>query len=226
MTSQFIPKPSSSPLNSKGFTLVELAVVLVILGAIFTSVLKVESMIKNAKIRQVVNQYRELRTAILIYKDKYGYLPGDDPYAVAHVGAITNHAGNGDQKIAWFAVGKEEYSFASEHLSKAGLIKENYNGLVTWPLGLPATPIKHVFNGIFLIQYTTVGTKTANAICIDSLPPDVAQAIDTMLDDGNPVTGVIVNTTFNASVNYAKTPYANYQDPPSGSTSSLIIFFE
>lgn len=176
MTSQLIPKPSSSPLGSKGFTLVELAVVLIILGAIFMSVLKVESMIKNAKIRQVINQYRELRTAILVYKDKYGYLPGDDLYAVAHVGG---GIGNGDGYVY-----DPEWYRAFLHLSLAGLISGSYNGTAS---SIP----KHVFNGSVYITMQNIAGIKYNYIRFDSLPGDVAQALDVAIDDGKSDSGIV-----------------------------------
>ncbi len=167
------------PLNSKGFTLVELAVVLVILGTIFMSVLKVESMVKNAKIRQVVNQYRELRTAILVYKDKYGYLPGDDPYADVHVGST--RMGNGDGYV--YGTGGYEWFPAFEHLNKAGLIKGK--------IPSAADPVKHVFNGSVYITMQIISGIKYNYIRFDDLPGDVAQALDTALDDGISDHGIV-----------------------------------
>ncbi len=191
MTNQFMPKHNSSPLDSKGFTLVELAVVLVILGTIFMSVLKVESMVRNAKIRQLFNQYRELRTAILIYKDKYGYLPGDDPYAIQHVGAT--HFGDGDSRIIWG--GLNENSSILEHLCKAGLIKGAYDGT---PLDnfYSATPLLHPFStrspqDSIVIRYDG---GLGNVFHYLNLPYDVAQAFDLAFDDGIYNTGNIIST--------------------------------
>lgn len=175
-------------LGEKGFTLVELAVVLIILGAIFMSVLKVESMVKNAKIRQVINQYREVRTAILVYKDKYGYLPGDDSLANVHVGSAL--LGNGDGKIDAL-----ERFYASEHISYAGLIKGKYTAAYIGTY--PATPILHAFSlnpttDYVLFNYastftfgTVLHTMNKNAIYFFNLPYDVAQAVDQALDDGD-----------------------------------------
>lgn len=177
---------ATDSINSKGFTLVELAVVLVILGSLFTAVLKVESMVKNAKTRQLFNQYRELRTAILVYKDKYGYLPGDDPKADVHVGAT--HVGNSDGRID-FPVTYEN-SALFEHLGKAGLIKGLYNGnpSATQPL-FAATPMDHPFTAALpqvpsyvLINYDT--GENSNIIQFLNLPYEAAQALDMTFDDG------------------------------------------
>lgn len=179
----------------KGFTLVELAVVLVILGAIFMSVLKVETMIKNARIRQVVNQYRELRTAIMIYKDKYGYFPGDDPKASVHVGAISN--GDGDGRIKYAS---NEMSRCQLDLYNAGLVqKPGYHD------NDPSDYFHHAFGQrpieVVYVYYCYADSlhgqsneglgKEGHAIRFAGMPLDAAQAIDTMLDDGNLATGTI-----------------------------------
>lgn len=179
---------------SKGFTLVEMAVVLVIVGAIYMSVLKVESMVRNAKIRQLFSQYRELRTAILVYKDKYGYLPGDDPYAVAHVGASRANpvnAGGGDGRIDFNPpTNVHENNYLFEHLTKAGLIKGNHMGIYYAADTFYAqNPMVHPFASTKLPQYSSVlvyyySTPNSNVIEFSNLPYDVAQAFDQAFDDG------------------------------------------
>ena len=49
--------------NEKGFTLVELAIVLVIIGIILGAVLKGQELINSAKIKRVYNQQREMVAA-------------------------------------------------------------------------------------------------------------------------------------------------------------------
>jgi prepilin-type N-terminal cleavage/methylation domain-containing protein len=61
--------------SNKGFTLVELAIVLVIIGIILGAVLKGQELINNAKMKRAYNQYREVLAAVYTYYDKYGKYP-------------------------------------------------------------------------------------------------------------------------------------------------------
>ena len=64
--------------GQSGFTLVEIAIVLVIIGLLLGGVLKGQEMITNAKVSKVENDYKGITAAILAYQDRYGVLPGDD----------------------------------------------------------------------------------------------------------------------------------------------------
>jgi prepilin-type N-terminal cleavage/methylation domain-containing protein len=215
-----------------GFTLVELAIVMVIIGAIFMSVLQVESMVKSAKTRQLVNMYRELRTAIMVYKDKYGYLPGDDPFAVAHLGLpalSVNHYGDGNGRIG--TASSQEVGFAQEHLSVAGLIKGQYNGKNGSGVygQYPIQALIHPFSDITLIAYhafTFGDLKSGNAIRFEMVPPDVAQAVDSQLDDGKYDSGFIRGVDVSQYSGWNINPFAYKTPVDVTQRPGLVMFFE
>ena len=63
--------------KTKGFTLVELSIVLVIIGLLIGGILAAQSMINTAKIQSVVRQLTQFDVAVTNFQTKYGQLPGD-----------------------------------------------------------------------------------------------------------------------------------------------------
>ena len=64
-------------MKQKGFTLVELAIVLVIIGLIVGGVLVGQDMIKAAEVRATVSQYEKYNSALNTFRGKFNGLPGD-----------------------------------------------------------------------------------------------------------------------------------------------------
>ena len=76
-----------------GFTLVEIAIVLVIIGLLLGGILKGQEMITQAKIKNVIADMSGVSAAMYGYQDRYRALPGDDKAASRWSGAT---AGDGD----------------------------------------------------------------------------------------------------------------------------------
>ena len=72
-----------------GFTLVEIAIVLVIIGLLLGGVLKGQELINSAKVKNFANDFRNIPLFIYGYQDKYKALPGDDSAAATHVTGAT-----------------------------------------------------------------------------------------------------------------------------------------
>src|SRR3972149_9646258 len=77
----------------KGFTLVEIAIVLVIIGLLLGGILKGQEMITQAKIKNIINDFNGITAAMNSYQDRYRALPGDDVGATRWTGTV---AGNGN----------------------------------------------------------------------------------------------------------------------------------
>ena len=84
-----------------GFTLIELAIVLVIIGLLLGGVLKGQELINSAKVKNMASEMKNIQIYVYSYQDKFKAIPGDDKSATVHVGATKN--GNGDGQIdgAW-----------------------------------------------------------------------------------------------------------------------------
>jgi prepilin-type N-terminal cleavage/methylation domain-containing protein len=126
---------------SKGFTLVELALVLVIIGLIAGGVMIGQDLISAAHVRAQISQFEKFNTAVNTFRSKYNGIPGDlrsDQAQgfgfVARAGTRSHGDGNGvlekcDLTIGAYPVGCEFLLFWSD-LSLSGLIDANLPGAV------------------------------------------------------------------------------------------------
>ena len=143
-------------MRNRGFSLVELSIVLVILGLLVGGVLSGQSLIRASELRAVTAEYQRYFTAMETFKDKYFAIAGDFNNAQAFWGqssscggAVANGTCNGNGNgVLDFATGAagttgEQFQFWNQ-LALAGLIEGKYTGL-TGPLSIydsvPATNI-------------------------------------------------------------------------------------
>lgn len=128
---------------NRGFSLLELSIVLVIIGLIAGGIVAGSSMIRAAELRKVLTQQEQFKTAIYTFKDKYLAIPGDMKNATAFWGEL--HAtpatcivtettsgtatcdGDGSNTIRNGSNTFESYRFW-QHLANAGLINGAFTG--------------------------------------------------------------------------------------------------
>ncbi|MCK4708889.1 MAG: prepilin-type N-terminal cleavage/methylation domain-containing protein [Gammaproteobacteria bacterium] len=184
--------------QQSGFTLVEIAIVMVIIGLLLGGVLKGQEVITNARIKNVTNDFSGVSAAIYSYQDRYATLPGDDGAADAHVGGLISTAATTENGIiegglgsvltaAGIAAGDPEAAMAWVHLRLAGLI----SGAVT-STALPT----NTFGGNMIILTGDGAGGAINGITglfvgFTGIPGDMAVILDAQNDDGNPNTGTI-----------------------------------
>jgi prepilin-type N-terminal cleavage/methylation domain-containing protein len=78
-----------------GFTLVEIAIVLVIIGLLLVGVLQGQEMIENGKVKNLANNMKGVSAAYYAYQDRYQAVPGDDVLASTRFTGAVNGGGNG-----------------------------------------------------------------------------------------------------------------------------------
>src|SRR5712671_2053290 len=198
-----------------GFTLVEIAIVLVIIGLLLGGILKGQEMITQARIKNVVNDFNGITVAVTSYQDRYRFLPGDDPNANTRwtTQAPANGGGNGaiagkyNATVAAAPTGAEESNLFWQHLRIAGFVAGTTTGAAS------GTQPPNAAGGIIGVQNAdaTVGLGfTGLTICSSNLPDKIAGAVDTQMDDGNSATGQMRAQSGGSSPDLALTPATNY----------------
>jgi prepilin-type N-terminal cleavage/methylation domain-containing protein len=180
-----------------GFTLVEIAIVLVIIGLLLGGILKGQEMITQAKIKNVVNDFNGIAVAVTSYQDRYRFLPGDDKGANSRWTTQNPASGDGDGVIAGLykatasappAAGEESNLFW-QHLRIAGFVPGPTTGAAS------GTQPPNAAGGLIGVENAVVGTNglgfTGLTICSSNIPDKIASAIDTQMDDGSSATGQV-----------------------------------
>ena len=103
MRPHFNTAPPAKPSLQSAFTLVELAIVLVIIGLIVGGILGGTDLIKSAEARKMMRQMEEINSALQTFRLKYNCVPGD---CVAASAFGLGTSGNGDGLRSWFACGR------------------------------------------------------------------------------------------------------------------------
>jgi prepilin-type N-terminal cleavage/methylation domain-containing protein len=183
--------------DQAGFTLVEIAIVMVIIGLLIGGVLRGQAMIENARVKRIVKQSDELRAAIMTFFDRYGVFPGDENLANVPPGG-GDAAGNANGQMG---NNTSERGDLYVDLSLAGLISGTYNG---------TNVAQHVYGGnVWVYRVTPLAgvTPTDHYIRYFNLPANVAQELDIKYDDGVWNTGTMVG-----SANYATATTVSFFD--------------
>ena len=174
----------------RGFTLVEIAIVLVIIGLLLGGILKGQEMITQAKIKNIVADFSGVSAAYYGYQDRYRAIPGDDNGATARWGAAVAQ-GNGNGQVAGkynSAVVGDESRLWWDHLRRAGFVagagtQQPFNA-VTGLLGVQTGDAQAVVG-------PALGGFVSLIVCSANLPDKIAIAVDTQMDDGVPNTGTV-----------------------------------
>jgi prepilin-type N-terminal cleavage/methylation domain-containing protein len=194
--------------QSSGFTLVEIAIVLVIVGLLLGGILKGQEIITQARIKNVINDFNGVTAAYFGYQDRYKAVPGDDVNAATRWSTQGAQSGNGDGMIfgaydqsppatlpgggaagVLSPVSLESLNFWW-HLRLAGFVPGATSGsiaAVTQPTNAVGGRVGATTDST---TYGTIGL-TGLIVCTNHLPDKIAGAVDSQLDDQIPYTGTV-----------------------------------
>jgi prepilin-type N-terminal cleavage/methylation domain-containing protein len=175
-----------------GFTLVEIAIVLVIIGLLLGGILKGQEMITQARIKNVINDFNGTTAAYFSYQDRYKAVPGDDINAGGTTGrwqSFSALSGGGDGSVSGdYTQTPPQTGLATAdntngesmnfwwHLRLAGFIPGPTTGAGA------ATPPTNAVGGRVGVQTGGLGLPGI-IVCSANIPDKIASAVDAQLDD-------------------------------------------
>lgn len=201
--------------TSGGFTLIEIAIVIIIIGLILGGVLKGQELIRSARTHNVADQGSAVKAAIMGFMDRFRALPGDYDKASANIPDIGDgQNGDGNSRVGYNdskepgkpddANRRKEVGLVWQHLAKSGFISGAFDGkplrsgdIAAW--NCPSeTCMTNAFNGPLLFIYAReqTGVSWASDAMNNNqlwsgrrLPVELLSDLDRKLDDGKPSTG-------------------------------------
>lgn len=215
MKENILMKTSNS---QKGFTLVELAVVMIIIGLLIGGILKGQELINNAQVASTVTQIKGIDAAASTFKDMYNAVAGDITNPEDRIPNCTDDcdsAGDGNSIVGTDddfgnAPTGERLAYFSQ-LAAADLLSgiDIVAGVDAWGVRYPSTSV----GGGFHIGYNSDGADLDNYLGSTGrgghylalhatadggvngtgvINPTTAARIDRKLDDGNPLAGSVL----------------------------------
>lgn len=175
--------------NQKGFTLVEIAIVLVVIGLLLGGVLKGQELLENGRIRKALNDFNTIAAATFTYQDRYRRLPGDDDEASRFTGVTASTEEGDDNGLigsdgttsdAWdSSTANDESRLFWLHLREDGLVERSGQ-----------EQPDNAFNGTTGVMFENLGIVDEHVICMDNVNIKSGVIMDTRIDDGDNQTGV------------------------------------
>lgn len=225
-----------------GFTLVELAIVMIIIGLLIGGILKGQELISNAQLTATVAQIKGIDGALSTFRDKYSTLPGDIRNPQQRLRDCTANpcrtAGNGNGRIDSPGLGNaptlsQEGLTAFTHMAAADLISGvDINGTLNFGSAVPEAKI----GGGFWLGYTAngnangvTGMRPGHYLVFNSLIQNIsagstsgltatdAASVDRKMDDGQPDAGDLQATGSNCQTG------GTYNEANPASNCSLYI---
>lgn len=200
--------------KQRGFTLVEIAIVLVIIGLLLGGILKGQELVTAARVRNFADQAAGVQAAYYGFIDRYRAVPGDmlgtqvcgaignvvPGCPAAGVGGVAaNQGGNGQIDAGNFG----EAAAVWAHMTAAGFLQGNYSGVAANAAayilpGPPPVAPTNPWNGHLLLASTANYMNVAanppprlHLIMGRNVPVNIMRELDVKVDDSQPNSGIL-----------------------------------
>lgn len=213
-TMNTLPSTTGLPQKMRGFTLIEIAIVLVIVGLLLGGVLKGQEFIENARANRVAADIQAVRAAVVTYVDRYGDLPGFDTGASRFSGLSAEGVPNtrpvelGKAPLEnLFQTGVNDTSGAGRffwlHLRASGLLT-GCTDVIGDPANNPCVkgPVTPYGTAFIASSRKHCSLVRPNKIEVGLRSALVAERIDRRLDDGRPYAGDIMSSPMTETGNH------------------------
>lgn len=182
----------------KGVGLVEIAITLVVIGILIGAVLQGKHLIDQARLNAIITEIQKIRLNVHRFKDKYGFLPGDFPFAARDIHtSVPNGEGNGTLTGNPFSLDSSAGRFWI-HLNAFNKVIVSAPNTLRYGVELPECGL----GGGYTIVSDPIETMPGPWIVLGSkksdesgegvlLTPEQAQFINKKIDNGSPLTGSV-----------------------------------
>jgi prepilin-type N-terminal cleavage/methylation domain-containing protein len=190
--------------RSSGFTLIEIAVVLLVVGLLFVGVLRGQELLTAARVRGVIQEQDGFRTAFFGFQDRYQALPGDYPRATATLAdvslacGVAGNLGNGNGNGVVQAL-DGEHILLWDHLSKANYLNARYTCEGNDTVNANTVPRNRYGQFVQLLydaNYAGVAGLRHNLKTGNDIPSDILAEVDRKIDDGNAIRGAFRGSAY------------------------------
>jgi len=178
---------------AQGYSLIEIAIALVIIGLLLGGLLKAYELVVGARVRYLISQQDGMKAAFFAFQERFRAPPGDYARALTTIpGASQN--GNGNGRIE-DAVVPNEAILAWEHLSRAGFLTRTYaydatESAATSPANPYGVYLRFVFDGIYGAGTAATPSPPRHNLKTGSgIPVQIIAEVDRKIDDGAPNAG-------------------------------------